>query len=78
MIKYLLLFFIIIFICSISFLLNENFKDDNNKILKLQEYPDGEGHETGWFGRLGNNIITLSNLTPHSKVLDIGSGTGHH
>ena len=23
-------------------------------------------------------IITLSNLTEHSKVLDIGSGTGHH
>ncbi|MHA2082131.1 MAG: class I SAM-dependent methyltransferase [Candidatus Thorarchaeota archaeon] len=23
-------------------------------------------------------IITLSNLTSHSKVLDIGSGTGHH
>ena len=23
-------------------------------------------------------IITLSNLTPHSKVLDVGSGTGHH
>lgn len=52
MIKYLLLFFIIIFICSISFLLNENFKDDNNKILKLN---------SEWYGRLGNNIITLSN-----------------
>lgn len=51
MIKYLLLFCIIIFICSITFLLNENFKDDDNKILKLE----------GWFGRLGNNIITLSN-----------------
>ena len=23
-------------------------------------------------------IITLSNMSPHSKVLDVGSGTGHH
>ena len=52
MIKYLLLFCIIIFTYSITFLLNENFKDNNNKILKLN---------SEWYGRLGNNIITLSN-----------------
>lgn len=85
----LLLFLIILIKCLFNKLtpIREGFSHETKYIIK--QGPDVfDNFYANYYDELTFNysknlfeigeIITLSNLSEHSKVLDIGSGTGHH